>query len=230
MPRVVPLGPPAVWPALLTCLCALSFGAFGCVSGRAFVPAEHVTGLSPQGGQLAAEYTVRESSRLVAEVKVWSAGATRNSSDEDAGATLVQVGFEIHNHTEGLVRLDSKQLSLEEVKVNDTTLGRVALLRMSGPAEIRPGEERELLAVFRLPSDVWPGEVLGYRVAWTLTNGGVYRQKTPFVFARSRYDDDFGPYDHFYTSFYFGMYPSWYWPYPYRPGPGWRYRRYRYYP
>ena len=221
-----------VFVRTLRSLVVASFGGLACVSGRAFVPAEHVTALSPQGRQLAAEYTIREESRLVAEAKVWTKGATRNASEEDDGATVVYVGFEIQNHTNGPVRLDTKRLFLDDVKIGAGTLTRVPLLRVSGATEIRPGEEGEALAAFRLPSEVWPSELLSYRVAWTLTNGGVYQQKTPFVAAVTRYADDWGPYYYNpYPTFYFGAYPSWYWPYRYRTGPGWRYRRYYpYYP
>lgn len=202
----------------------ISFAALGCASGRAFVPAEHVTALGP-GRQLAAEYTVREDNRLVAEVKLWARGATRNSTDEDDDATVVQVGFEIQNHTDGVVRLDTKELSLSDVKLEDEVIARVPLLRVSGSPEVRAGEEREIIAVFRLPGGVWPSEVLGYRVAWTLTNGGKYRQVTPFLpEARRYYYDDYPGY--YYSPYYFEIYGGWGWPYRYyRPAP-WRYRRY----
>lgn len=197
--------------------------ALGCASGRAFVPAEHVTALGPSR-QPAAEYTIREDNRLVAEVKVWSRGATRNSSDseDDDDATVVRVGFEIQNHTDSVVRLDTKELFLSDVKLDDEVVARVPLLHVSGSPEVRAGEERELIAVFRLPGGVWPGDVVGYRVAWTLANGGRYRQVTPFLAAEvRRYYDDW-PY--YFSPFYVDVYGGWYWPYHYRPG--WRYRRY----
>ena len=209
------------------------FGALGCVGTRAFVPAEHVTGLSPRGGQLAAEYTIREQSRLVAEVKVWSAGASINSSEDDDDVTVVQVGFEIQNHTEGLVRLDTKRLFLTDVKLDDAAIAKLQLLRVTGNPELKPGEERELLALFRLPEDVLPRDIVAYRVAWTLTNGGTYNQKTPFVMAPTRHDDGWGPY-YYYPSYYYFGYPSYYyygahpayWRHGYRIYPGGRYRRY----
>lgn len=201
-----------------------SFAALGCASGRAFVPAEHVTALGPNR-QPAAEYTIRGDNRLVAEVKLWARGATRNSTDEDDDATVVQVGFEIQNHTDGVVRLDTKDLALSDVKLDDEVIARVPLLRVSGSPEVGAGEEREIIAVFRLPGGVWPSEVLGYRVAWTLTNGGRYRQVTPFLAEARRYYD---PWPGYYSPYYFEVYGGWYWPYRSRPlpGPGWRYRRY----
>ncbi len=202
-----------------------SLAGVGCVSSRAFVPTEHVTALSPNR-QLAAEYTVREDDRLVAEVKLWALGATRNAGEEDDDATVVQVGFEIQNHTGDVVRLETKDLALQDVKLGDGVVDRVPLLRVSGASEVRAGEEGELTAVFRLPGGVWPSEVRSYRVSWTLTNGGRYHQKTPFVAAPARYYDDW-PY-YYYSPFYFQFSGGWYYPYPYRYRllPARRYRRY----
>jgi hypothetical protein len=208
-------------------LVAVCLAGVGCASGRAFVPAEHVTALGPSR-QLAAEYTVREDDRLVAEVKLWSHGATRNAGEEDDDATVVQVGFEIQNHTDGVVRLDTKELSLDDVKLGDQVLPRVPLLRVSGSPEVPAGEDRELTAVFRLPGSVWPTEVLGYRVAWTLTNGGRYQQKTPFLAAAPRYYYNDWPY--YYSPFYFEVYGGWHWPYRYRPIRRYRPYYYRGYP
>jgi hypothetical protein len=206
--------------------------ALGCASMRGFVPGEHVTGLSPDGGRPAAEYSVRSESHAVADVKVWSQGATRNTGPEDDGATVIAVGVEIDNRSDVPVRLDTRTLALEQVQIAGQTISRIAVLRVDGSPEVAAGAEGQLVALFRLPGDVYPSAVKGYRVAWTLANGGTYRQKTPFLAAAPGYAEDPWPYSYpYYYSpppyypFYYDAYPRWYW-YRNRGWPGWRHRRY----
>jgi hypothetical protein len=195
-------------------------GGAGCATSRAFRPAEHVTALSPRGDHYAAEYTVRDASHLIAEVKVWSRGASRDGSDGEA-ATIVHVGFEVGNLGEAPVRLEPKQLYLDDVVFDDGERDRIRAFRINGDTLVPPGSEREIEVLFSLPEDVWPNDVLGYRVAWQLSNGGSYSQKTPFLRAVNRRDaDPLYPYVPFYG------YHSVYWPYPYGVWPSWRYGRY----
>lgn len=194
---------------------ALSVGT-GCVSSRAFVPGERVTALSPHGNHLAAEYAVSDASHAVAEVKVWSRGAVR-----DGDGTTIRVGFQVDNMGAAAVRLEPDQLYLDDVELEEGELGRIRPSSTDGDTLVPPGEEREVEVTFALPDDVWPGDVLNYRVVWRLRNGGSYLQKTPFLRApRREYDPSF-------SYGYYGFYPGYsYWPYGYRAWPSWRYRRY----
>lgn len=217
------------WAVLVVIVMGL--GQAGCASTRYFAPAEHVTALSPSGAELAAEYTVREGAEQIAEVKLWSTGATRNAGDDDDDATVVRVGFEINNRSNAPVRLDTQRVFLEDVKLDDGSIERVRPATVDGATVVEPGREGEVSISFQLPGGSWPGDVRSYRVAWVLTNGGTYEQKTPFVFVRRR--EDYGhPYYWYSPYYYWGPYPGWYYgPYRHRALPGWRYRRwYPYYP
>jgi hypothetical protein len=205
---------------------AVLLGAMGCVSSRAFVPGERVTALSPRGRHYAAEYVVSDSSHPIAEVKVWSGGATR-----DGDGTVVHVGFQVDNVGSAAVRLEHDQLYLDDVKLEEGELDRIRPSSMKGETMVPPGEEREVQVSFTLPDDVWPGDLLNYRVVWRLRNGGSYAQKTPFIKARAQdYDDPsfsfsfgFG----YYGYYPYGYYPGYpYWHYGHRAWPSWRYRRY----
>jgi hypothetical protein len=198
----------------------LLLGGTGCVTTRAFVPGEHVTGLSPGGDHYAAEYTVRDADHLIAEIKVWALGASRDGSGD--AVTTVYLGFEVDNVGASPVRLDPKRLFLDDVRIDDgeQKLARIRPLGIEGDTLIPPGEERTIEVSFALPDDVWPSDVRGYRVAWQLTNGGSYSQKTPFLRAANLRRGD--PYPYYGTSLGFYMYGA----YPYGAWPSWRYRRY----
>lgn len=217
-----------IWGRLtnpLACAVALSLtvllGGAGCVSSRAFVPGEHVTAFSPEGGHYAAEYTIMDSGHALAEVKVWSRGASRDGSGD---STLIHVGFEVNNQSDSALRFDPNQLYLDEVGARQPTPVKAA--RVDGDSRVQPGQNAELDVWFELPRDVWPSDVAGYRVGWTVTNGRRYSQQTPFFHAVNRRDlDPWYGYSAPYGVYY--GYSSWPWPYRYRswPPPR-RYRRY----
>ena len=96
----------------------LAFSA-GCVSSRAFVPGEHLTGFSPDGAQPAAEYALLEDGEALGDVKVWSSGAVR-----DGSRTQVHVAFEITNQSRAPLRFDARQLFLEELPEKGKPPGR----------------------------------------------------------------------------------------------------------
>ncbi len=209
----------------LACAVALSLtvllGSAGCVSSRAFVPGEHVTAFSPEGEHYAAEYEIADSGHSLAEVKVWSRGASRDGSGE---STLIHVGFEVNNQSDNALRFEPKQLYLDEVGARQPTPVKAA--RVDGDSRVQPGQNAEIDVWFELPGDIWPSDVAGYRVDWTVTNGHRYSQQTPFFHAVNRRDPDplYG-----YSAPYYGVYYGGYsaWPYRYRswPPPR-RYRRY----
>lgn len=207
---------------------ALVIGAMGCgVSVRAFVPGEHVTAVNPRGDQYAAEYAITEGGRLLGEVKVWTNGASRETGE---GGTLIEVGFEVVNHADGPLRLDPKAITLDEVTLRDDRLRQVEPTHVDGDPSIAPGEDRIISVTFELPGDIWPDDVLGYRVAWRLTNGVTYSQKTPFFPGVDWRDRD--PWYPRHPAYYNGYYPGPYWGWPYYRyrvwPPPWRYRPYHY--
>jgi len=209
----------------------------GCVSSRAFLPTEHVTGLSPSGDYYAAEYPIVERGQSLAEVKVWSAGAIRDASD-DAPRTTVRIGFELTNHGDSPIRLEPKQLYLEELPASGATAGRSTPAHVDGDTLVPPGQTRHVDAAFDLPSSVWPSDVPGFRVAWSLVGERVHSRKTPFLRAvDAGGPGPWSPYNAPYSSWYYpGMYygyPGFYgaWPYRYRMWPPpWRGPRIYYVP
>jgi hypothetical protein len=208
-----------VWIGLFAALIFTS----GCVSSRAFMPTEHVTAFSPGGSQYAAEYPIVESGSSLGDVKVWSDGATRDGSDAEP-RTTVRVGFELSNHAGAPLRFDAKQLFLEELARKGEPAGRVPPTSVAGETLVPPGQSRQLDVRFTLPSSVWPSDVPGYRVAWSVVGRRVHSRKTPFarVVAPPR------PVDAWYYPYYGYYYPGFYgsWSFGYRGWPPpWRARR-----
>jgi hypothetical protein len=210
--------------AALACLFCV-----GCISSRAFVPGEHVTGFSPDGEQYAAEYALLEDGETLGDVKVWSEGAAR-----DGSRTAVQVAFEITNQSREPLRFDAEHLYLEEMPEKGKSPGRERAAKLAGDTLVPAGESRQLAATFLLPSGVWPNDVPGYRVGWTVLASKSHSRKTPFVYLRGPNDlDPWGPaYGPYYGYYYPGFYGSWSvrygWPPPWRRGP--YYAPYPYYP
>jgi hypothetical protein len=176
----------------------------GCVSSRAFVPSEHVTGFSPDGEQLAAEYTLLEEGETLGDVKVWSDGAVRDGSH-----TAVRVTFEIANQSTAPLRFEPRGLFLEEMPESGKTPGRVRPAEVRGDVLVPAGQSRQLTATFALPKGVWPSDVPGYRVGWTLLGHKPHSRKTPFTYVRPREPDPWGPWSGPYYGYYPGFYGAW---------------------
>lgn len=207
--------------ARLCLLLAALVSTSACVSSRAFLPAEHLTAFSPSGEHYAAEYSLTERGEPIGEVKVWSEGARRDG----AGApTVVRVGFEVKSHGPGALRLDGARVFLEEQAKPGARAGRVRAEPIEGGARVAPGESRELHAEFVLPSSVWPSDLPGYRVAWTVVGERAHSRTTPFLRAAE-------PRSPGYSGYWYGYRPGWYgsWGPRYRGWPPpWGYRRYHY--
>jgi hypothetical protein len=223
-----------VWSVFQSCkaaviVCLAGWLLSGCVSSRAFVPAEHVTAFSPGGGHLAAEYPIIEAGQSLGEVKVWSAGAVRDGSADDP-RTTVRIGFELSNHAEAPLRFDRERLFLEEVPGNRPAKGRLLPAQIGGDLLVPPGESRQVDVSFVLPESVWPSDVPGYRVAWSVVGRRAHSRKTPFLHApeparASVWSPYYGPY---YGSYYYpGFYGSWSYRYRAWPPP-WGIRRFPY--
>lgn len=190
--------------ARLALIVAALMGFTGCVSSRAFLPTEHVTGLSPRGDYSAAEYPIVERGQTLADVRLWTTGATRDSSDAEP-QTLVRVGFELENHGDTPVRLDPKQLYLEEMPKPGAEPGRTPAARVEGETLVPPGQRRQIDVWFALPGSVWPSDVPGFRVAWSVAGERRHSRKTPFL----RAVDTGGPAP---WAPYYGVYSPWYYP------------------
>jgi hypothetical protein len=206
---------------------------FGCVNSRAFVPAEHVTGVSPSGEQFAAEYTLLEGGESLGEVKVWSDGARRDRAEGDT-RTVVRVAFEIDNQSGAPLRLEAERLFLEEMPENGKAPGRERAARVDGATNVPAGESRHVAVTFALPSGVWPSDIPGYSVGWTVLGGKAHSRKTPFVYVRPPRDANPWSYPAYpghyhYPGFYgsgsmgvgYRWPPPWHGPYHFYP-PYWR--------
>ncbi len=184
--------------------------ATGCVSSRAFAPAEHVSAFSPRGQHYAAEYPIVERGQTVGEVKLWSAGASRDGSDEEP-RTTVSVAFEVSSHGRMPLRFDAERLYLLEMPKQGTTPGRLSPSRVQGELLVPPGQSRQIEASFTLPSSVWPSDVPGFRVAWSVVGQLQHSRKTPFlkVIGSSPIDPWYPYYSPYYGYYYPGFYGSW---------------------
>jgi hypothetical protein len=190
------------------------------------MPAEHVTGLSPNGSQYAAEYRMQDKEGYFGDAKVWSRGVYRTDVDGHA-QTVVHVGFALDNVIDSPLRLDPDRVYLEDVALDDGRIEKVLPLRVDGNPEIPAGQEREVQVLFALPRDVWPSSVRAYRVVWSVTDGGRYTERTPFLRDASAYDDvNVGV--SIYGGYYYPFYSPWPYAYPYY-SPSLRYER-RIYP
>jgi hypothetical protein len=222
--------------ARLALIVAALMSFAGCVSSRAFMPTEHVTGFSPRGDYYAAEYPIVERGQTVADVKLWSAGAIRDASDAEP-RTTVRVAVELDNHGDAPLRLDPKQLYLEEIPKPGATPGRTTPARIEGETLVQPGQTRKVDVAFDLPRSVWPSDVPGFRVAWSVVGERVHSRKTPFLRALEVGRTD--PWSPYYSPYYGWYYPGLYsgypfygsWPYLYRTWPSpWRGPRIYYVP
>jgi hypothetical protein len=175
------------------------------------MPAEHVTAFSPGGAEYAAEYSIDEVGSNLADVKVWSQGASRDGSDSDPH-TSVRVGFELTNHADVPLRLDAKELYLEEMPDEGKPRGRLGPASVAGDTLVPPGQSRRIDVDFALPSSVWPSDIPGYRVAWSVMGRKGHARKTPFLRTlETRPVDPWYPAYGYYTSGYYypGFYGSW---------------------
>ena len=78
-----------------------------------------------------------ERGQTLADVKLWSLGATRDGSDDEP-RTTVRVGFELENQGDTPVRLDAKQLYLEEMPKSGAEPGRTPPARVEGRPRTSP--------------------------------------------------------------------------------------------
>jgi hypothetical protein len=94
--------------------------------------------------------------------------------------------------------------------------------RVDGDTLVPPGQNRRLDVLFTLPSSVWPSDVPGYRVAWSVVGRRLHSRKTSFARVAPPRPVDAGyPY---YGYYYPGFYGSWSFGYRGWPPP-WRARR-----
>jgi hypothetical protein len=187
----------------------------GCGAPAAFMPAAHVTGLSPDGSQYASEYPIEADKRHIGDAKLWSRGVYRDDP-EGKTETLVHVGLLLDNNESAPIRLDDKGIMLEDVQLDDgTTLYEIPPAHIEGDLTVPPAKSRQINVYFALPRRLWPMDVLMYRVRWTVQAGSSFVRRTPFVRNGYRPGDYPGyAYGYYYPYgyAYFG-YSPYYWPY-----------------
>ncbi len=187
--------------------------------------------ISPDGERHALEYPVGAKDARRGKIELWSEGAEREELDGSL-QTLIHVGMELHNTSSEPLRLDPEQLRLDDVLLENGDVYTAPLATLDGEPEVPPGASRQYQAYFRLPSRVWPDDILAYHFTWAVQDsGGSHPQATNF--RRSDYDRRvyigiYGPYPGYYP---WGYYP---WVYPsFRFGiapPVYRYGHPRVYP
>ncbi|MFO7177379.1 MAG: hypothetical protein DIU78_001655 [Pseudomonadota bacterium] len=162
----------------MSVLCVLGLSA--CATRQAFLPAEHVTGMTPHG-YLAAEYEIEDRNGNLGEAKVWSHGAYRTEVRGDPN-TVVHVGFALENSTPAPLRLVPEQLYLDSATLDGSVIGPLRPVEIRGNPSVPAGRDAQVEAIFVMPEGVSPNDVRAFRVAWTIANGeSRYIQRTPFL-------------------------------------------------
>jgi hypothetical protein len=157
----------------------------GCVPS-AYVAVSGTAVISPDGERHAAEYPVGDRAERRGKIELWSEGAEREELDGSL-QTLIHVGMELHNTSAEPLRLDREQLRLDDVLLENGNVYSAPLATFDGDLEVPPGESRQYQANFRLPSRIWPDDILAYHFTWSvLDSGGTHPQATNF--RRSDYD------------------------------------------
>lgn len=172
--------------AILLALTTASLLSGGCAR-ESFMPAEKISGVSPQGYS-AAEYDLSTKQGDFGEVRVWSAGA-KEVSYQGRERTVLHIGFEVENISDAPLRMPAEGVRLDSVGLDDSVLEGIAVSRLDGPTAIAPNESARIDATFLLPEGIEPDDLDNFRLRWEIRqNGTVYAEWTPFVEQAYPYD------------------------------------------
>jgi hypothetical protein len=158
--------------------------ASGCAASHAyFRPTERVNAENAEGYSEAL-YELSSAQGRYGEAKVWSKGAYKDK----AGDTVVQVGFELDNTGNSPLELDLDAMHLMTILTSHGHLADVPLTSKTGDPKVAPGSVGEVSAYFVIPGPVSPGDVRGFRVAWTAhVANEAFTQFTPFARLKKTY-------------------------------------------
>lgn len=183
-----------------------------CLLFTACVPSSYVAvsgtaTIGPDGEHHAAEYPIGDRDARQGKIELWSEGAEREELDGSL-QTLIHVGMVLHNQSNEPVRLDREQLRLDDVLLENGDVYRAPLATLDGDVEVPPGASSQYQATFRLPSRIWPDDILAYHFTWAVSDSrGTHPQATNF--RRSDYDR------RVYVALYGPGYPWGYYPWVY---------------
>jgi hypothetical protein len=152
----------------------------GCAAAPEALRPTDATGRA-RGGEPAAAYDVRDDSRLLARVIVWSQGVY-----SDGTATYVHVAAEVQNVGSEAVALDTTALEAQAFDERGAPFPAARLVSVEpGGAEPEPIEAataRDFDFYFALPANVPPQAVGSLRLRWGLSQGERrYLQFTDFT-------------------------------------------------
>lgn len=199
-------------------LCLLLFVA--CTPSYVAVSGTATIGPDGEGERHALEYPIGARDARRGKIELWSDGAEREELDGSL-QTLIHVGMVVHNTSSEPVRLERKQLRLDDVLLENGDIYSAPLATFDGEPEVPPGASRQYQAYFRLPARVWPDDILAYHFTWAVVDsGGSHPQATNF----RRSDYDRRVYVGIYSA-YPGYYPWGYYPWGYYP---WGYPTFRF--
>lgn len=160
-----------------------------------------------RGGEPAAAYDVRDDSRVLAHVIVWSQGAYA-----DSGTTYIHFATEIQNLGDLPIRIDASAFEAQAFDDGGAPLPPTRLAGVSPPdAEaqpIAPRSARDVDFYFSVPGQVPPTAIGSLRVRWGLeqSDGRKYVQFTDFTEDAPRiagYARTYVPIYGFYDPFWF---------------------------
>ncbi len=197
------------WQRVVTGVLA-ALGVGGCAARtQYFEPTERVEGRTLEGFE-AAYYELQGPTGAFGEAKLWSTGATEARVD-GVPRTVIEVHYQVQNRGSYPVTIDARQLALRTVETRSGRFGDVPATGVSGDLTIEPGTVGEGYAIFALPEEVKPSDVVAFNVRWAVDGGPQrYSDLTPFAQVPSGtwYAPGYGYYDPFWGwgPYYGGLY------------------------
>jgi hypothetical protein len=196
------------WHWVVTGACVAAFG--GCAARtQYFEPTERVEGRTLEGFE-AAFYELRGPRGDFGQAKLWSTGAVEAKVD-GVPRTVIEVHYQVQNRGSYPVSVNPRQLSLRTVETRSGRFENVPAADVTGDVAIAPGAVGEGYAIFALPPEVEPSDVVAFNVRWAIDGGPQrYSNLTPFTQVPSGvwYTPGYGYYDPFwgFGPYYGGLY------------------------
>jgi hypothetical protein len=167
------------WRWVLTATSAAAIG--GCAAQpQYFEPTERVEGRTLEGFE-AAFYQLQGPTGDFGQAKLWSTGAVEGKVD-GVPRTIIEVHYQIQNRGSYPVSVDARRLALRTVETRSGRFQNVPAAGVTGDTTISPGAVGEGFAIFTLPPEVKPTEVVAFNVRWSVEGGPQrYSDLTPFT-------------------------------------------------
>ncbi len=150
-------------------------GLLGCALPKSFVPAERVSGWSPDG-YLVAGYQVVVEGRRLGEMALWSNGT--RIVDQGRPRTALYWAFQLDNATDHALEIVPGAL---EVRARNRRIRTHAFAIIYGSTTVPPGGTGVLALRAFMPPGVSPKQLDTFVIGWSVEGEGqVYAERTRF--------------------------------------------------